>query len=72
MRNGLRAILAASVSLWVMTAAAQNESQPNDGSKIGEVNFVVSCSLSAQQKFNRAVAILHSFWYEEAKALSPT
>ncbi len=50
MRNGLRAILAASVSLWVMTAAAQNESQPNDGSKIGEVNFVVSCSLSAQSR----------------------
>ena len=68
MRNGLRAILAASVSLWVMTAAAQNESQPNDGSKIGEVNFVVSCSLSAQQKFNHAVAILHSFWYEEAES----
>ena len=68
MRNGLRAILAASVSLWVMTAAAQNESQTNDGSKIGEVNFVVSCSLSAQQKFNHAVATLHSFWYEEAES----
>ena len=68
MRNGPRAILAASLSLWVMTAAAQNESQPNDGSKIGEVNFVVSCSLSAQQKFNHAVAILHSFWYEEAES----
>ncbi len=68
MRNGLRAILAASVSLWVMTAAAQNESQPNDGSKIGEVNFAVSCSFSAQQKFNHAVAILHSFWYEEAES----
>ena len=45
-----------------------DESQPNDGSKIGKVNFVVSCSLSAQQKFNHAVAILHSFWYEEAES----
>ena len=68
MRKGLRVILAAAVSLWVMTAAAQNESQLNDGSKIGEVTFVVSCSLSAQQKFNRAVAILHSFWYEQAES----
>ncbi len=34
--------------------------------KVGEVNFPVSCSAPAQQQFNRAVAILHSFWYEEA------
>ena len=66
MRNNLRALLAASVSLWVMTAAAQDESRPDESSKVGEVNFAVSCGLPAQQKFNRAVAILHSFWYEEA------
>ena len=63
MRNNLRALLAASVSLWVMTAAAQDESRPDESSKVGEVNFAVSCGLPAQQKFNRAVAILHSFWY---------
>ena len=68
MRNSLRALLAASVSLWVMTAAAQNEPHLDEGSKVGEVNFVVSCSLPAQQKFNHAVAILHSFWYEEAES----
>ena len=57
MRNNLRALLAASVSLWVMTAAAQDESRPDESSKVGEVNFAVSCGLPAQQKFNRAVAI---------------
>jgi tetratricopeptide (TPR) repeat protein len=34
--------------------------------KVGDVGFPVSCSAEAQQQFTRAVAILHSFWYEEA------
>jgi hypothetical protein len=34
--------------------------------KVGDVGFPVSCSTEAQQQFTRAVALLHSFWYEEA------
>ena len=34
--------------------------------KPSEVDFPVSCNAAAQQQFNRAVALLHSFWYEEA------
>jgi len=37
------------------------------GEKLGRVNFAVSCSKPAQLKFNRAVALLHSFWYQEAQ-----
>jgi tetratricopeptide (TPR) repeat protein len=35
--------------------------------KLGKVNFVVACSPAAQKKFNRATALLHSFWYDEAE-----
>jgi tetratricopeptide (TPR) repeat protein len=35
--------------------------------KIGRVNFPVSCTPEAQRRFNRAVAWLHSFEYEEAE-----
>ena len=35
--------------------------------RLGLVNFPVSCSPSSQKKFNRATALLHSFWYEEAE-----
>jgi tetratricopeptide (TPR) repeat protein len=35
--------------------------------KLGQVNFNVSCSAQAQKQFNRAVAWLHSFEYEEAE-----
>lgn len=35
--------------------------------KLGRVNFATSCSKPAQEKFNRAVALLHSFWYDAAE-----
>ena len=33
--------------------------------KFGEVNFPISCSAAAQTQFNRAVAMLHSFFFPE-------
>src|SRR5215831_12184958 len=33
--------------------------------KLGEVNFPISCSASAQTQFNRALAMLHSFFFPE-------
>ena len=35
--------------------------------KLGRVNFAISCNAAAQKQFNRAVAWLHSFEYEEAE-----
>ena len=35
--------------------------------KLGRVNFTVSCSRQVRKQFNRAVAWLHSFEYEEAE-----
>lgn len=44
---------------------AESRSQAANPSDVGKVDFPVSASAPAQQKFNRAVAMLHSFWYEE-------
>jgi hypothetical protein len=35
--------------------------------KLGTVNFPISCSADAQQQFNRAVALYHSFYWPEVK-----
>ena len=35
--------------------------------QLGTVNFPVSCDPSVQKPFQRAVALLHSFWYDEAE-----
>jgi hypothetical protein len=39
---------------------------PREG--VGRVAFPVSCSESAKPRFERAVAMLHSFWFEAAEA----
>ena len=35
--------------------------------RLGTVSFPISCKGDAQAHFTRAVALLHSFWYEEAE-----
>ncbi|MEN3353107.1 MAG: hypothetical protein V7640_1265 [Betaproteobacteria bacterium] len=35
--------------------------------QLGRVEFPVSCNAAAQQEFNRAMALFHSFWFEPAK-----
>ena len=35
--------------------------------KIGKVSFPITCDQSVQKEFERGLALLHSFWYEEAK-----
>lgn len=35
--------------------------------KLGSITFPISCTASSQAPFARAVALLHSFWYDEAE-----
>ena len=35
--------------------------------KLGTVSFTISCSPAVQQRFERGVALMHSFWYDEAE-----
>ena len=35
--------------------------------QLGTVTFPVSCDPAVQKSFQRGVALLHSFWYEEAE-----
>jgi hypothetical protein len=48
--------------------SAHEEHQHSSGNpeKIGTVHFPISCKAEVQQPFERAVALLHSFWFEEA------
>jgi len=36
--------------------------------QLGLVDFPISCNAAAQQRFTRAMAILHSFWWEQGPA----
>ena len=43
-----------------------NDHSGMDAEELGTVHFPVSCAASVQTGFERGVALLHSFWYEEA------
>lgn len=54
------------------SASAQDGHQPHThkhepAEKLGRVNFTISCNPQAQRQFNRAVAWIHSFEYDEAE-----
>src|SRR3974377_2282561 len=50
----------------VSGARAETGSKPASAAKLSEVDFSISCGAAAQKKFNQAVWILHSYWYDEA------
>jgi tetratricopeptide (TPR) repeat protein len=58
--------LAALVGLFLPAAFAEVKDKAAAGTKLSEVDFPISCGAAAQKKFNHAVWILHSFWYDEA------
>jgi hypothetical protein len=54
------------LSLATATAAwAQTTNKPPD--QLGRVSFANSCTPAAQATFERAVALLHSFWWQEGE-----
>lgn len=59
----LSAALLLVCSVGIGTAQAH---QHGDGDKLGEVHFATSCTASAQNEVNHAVALLHSFQFSRA------
>jgi hypothetical protein len=52
----------------VHSLSAQDDHHHHDAAeRLGTVSFPVSCNDAAKSSFGRAVALLHSFWYEEAE-----
>ena len=60
-------LLAIATAVFVITVDAQHGDHRHEASELGRINFIVSCTPQAQKQFNRAVAWLHSFEYEEAE-----
>jgi hypothetical protein len=48
-------------------AAGQSQHQHATPEKLGKVSFATSCKTSVQERFERAVALLHSFAYSAAE-----
>lgn len=63
----LTVILLALFCFAVADAQEMHTHRHEPSEKLGRVNFPISCNSAAQKQFNRATALLHSFWYEEAE-----
>src|ERR1700739_3378079 len=50
------------LTAWIAARADTFET----GDRLGVINFATSCNEPAQQEFNRAVALLHSFQFSRA------
>ena len=55
-------LIAVAISYASCVAAEEKTANPE---KLGKVHFPVSCTPAAQEQFDRAVAMLHSFWYPQ-------
>jgi tetratricopeptide (TPR) repeat protein len=66
----LSAVAVGALFLAAFPLAAQMDQHEHGGAvpeRLGTVSFPISCNPAAQTAFTRAVALLHSFWYEEAE-----
>ena len=54
------------VALTALLLSPARLAGAHGGEQLGTVSFPTSCSAPAQAQFNRAVALLHSFWFQAA------
>src|SRR4051812_5479442 len=67
----LRVLVLATVIVSVPAASAENSSAPAPGDlrAAGKIEFAISGSAAVRPEFERGVALLHSFFYEEARRI---
>src|SRR5947208_1972944 len=66
MRRSTALVASLVVSVSALAASLPRLQAQTSGERIGQVSFPVSCAAAVQKPFERAVALLHSFWYLEA------
>jgi predicted Zn-dependent protease len=55
------------ITSLMSSATVGSGPSPASTNGLGAVNFPISCSAAAQSKFNTAVLLLHSFWYDKSE-----
>src|SRR5947208_16310801 len=58
-------LISALVASAFLATAAGVLAHDDGAEKLGTVHFSTSCSPTVQPQFERAVALLHSFWFDE-------
>jgi tetratricopeptide (TPR) repeat protein len=66
MKYAVAFVLALSLAMPVLADEGHHHEELTP-EQLGTVHFPVSCAPNVQKPFERGVALLHSFWYEEAQ-----
>lgn len=66
-KNIVRSFLLVSCLAILAAGQAAHDHKSGDRTELGRVHFPVSCSATVQSQFNRGIAWMHSFEYEEAE-----
>ena len=66
-KSWLKAFAAGCIVTLPLSLATFAASPAGAQERLGTVSFPVSCAPAVQASFNRGVALLHDFWYEEAR-----
>jgi hypothetical protein len=64
----LLSLVVVPVAAQTMSPMAMDSASADGGERLGTVSFPVSCAAGTQAGMNRGVALLHDFWYEEARS----
>jgi tetratricopeptide (TPR) repeat protein len=67
MRSTLLLCVVVGVMSVVLVADEGHHHEDITEAQVGTIHFPTSCAASVQKPFDRGVAMLHSFWYEEAQ-----
>jgi len=62
------ALLVVSVATLLARPVRAQHEHGRSAEQLGRVVFPISCNPVAQQRFSRALALLHSFWWEQGQA----
>src|SRR5215510_10736551 len=65
MRIRKMTLIIGTASLLLLANLAQAQQKPPE--QLGKVSFPTSCDRKVQPQFDRAVAMLHSFWFQQGE-----
>ena len=63
----MRTTIIVALVMGILFVSPVEGAQPHAHEQLGQVSFETSCDRRAQAQFNRAVAMLHSFWFQQGE-----
>ena len=64
--NTLQAVVSVILSSTLLSGSYRAQEKPSAPERLAKTHFSTTCDPSVEKRFDRAVSVLHSFWFAEA------